>query len=599
MMVDSAISQISKQNLASIPEDGAALNSDQIDRSIDNDICDADDEKCKQNQRVDIPTIPKEDKNEESPRKIQPLGKFDKKPRPKEPDADQRPLFDKSLPVPPIDQAKPVKDTNANDKKDKSNVKFDPGVHKIAPVESSSEMDFKIIHKMIEHAFTTFSSCCVESDFLENGHGYNVYKHPMSLTAIDGLDTLLLYHYVKNSKESEDLLNKIYKSVLKSKLINDQSVSMFEMNIRITGGLLGAVHIVDFLDLPNFDKTALIEKAAEFVSLNIDKYSNSNGVPYAYMNLKTEERGYQTWIQYAFLSEVGSHQLEFKSLEHMVADNSKYSKIRFSSYSDKVFKDLLSQSDELFPSCIDKQTGKLVASSAVTLGAFADSFYEYILKMYILTGEELYKTKFIQVAKYIKRDLIQEYTIDKEKVYLLKSSDSNGFDHLTCFAGGMFALASTVIPEHAMEYMDIGRKLTHGCWAIYQVFPTGLGPDLCSPSINKDNEFTCSLNPASVDGQFKLRPELVESIYYLYRITKEEKYKEWNYKIANSIEHFCKTEFGYVDVHVRTKEQGSRQDSWFVAETLKYLLLTFELEDLVPLKDFVFNTEAHPLRINK
>ncbi len=39
------------------------------------------------------------------------------------------------------------------------------------------------------------------------------------------------------------------------------------------------------------------------------------------------------------------------------------------------------------------------------------------------------------------------------------------------------------------------------------------------------------------------------------------------------------------------------QQSFFLAETLKYLYLLFSDDSLIPLDKWVFNTEAHPLPV--
>ena len=39
------------------------------------------------------------------------------------------------------------------------------------------------------------------------------------------------------------------------------------------------------------------------------------------------------------------------------------------------------------------------------------------------------------------------------------------------------------------------------------------------------------------------------------------------------------------------------QESFFLAETLKYLYLLFADDSLLPLDQWVFNTEAHPLPV--
>mmetsp|Transcript_646 Transcript_646/g.1913 ORF Transcript_646/g.1913 Transcript_646/m.1913 type:complete len:100 (+) Transcript_646:806-1105(+) len=97
-----------------------------------------------------------------------------------------------------------------------------------------------------------------------------------------------------------------------------------------------------------------------------------------------------------------------------------------------------------------------------------------------------------------------------------------------------------------------------------------------------------------------LRPEAVESLMILYRVTGKNKYREWGWEIFQAIEKHCKVEAGYSGVRDVTQEPAeldNKMQSWFLAETLKYLYLLFSPTDVVSLDEWVFNTEAHPLMI--
>jgi mannosyl-oligosaccharide alpha-1,2-mannosidase len=71
-----------------------------------------------------------------------------------------------------------------------------------------------------------------------------------------------------------------------------------------------------------------------------------------------------------------------------------------------------------------------------------------------------------------------------------------------------------------------------------------------------------------------LRPETVETFYILYHLTKDPVYREWGWEIFQAIEEHCKTEIGYASINdVETMKQNNRMESFFLAETLKYLYL--------------------------
>ncbi|CAO3667608.1 unnamed protein product [Umbelopsis ramanniana] len=107
------------------------------------------------------------------------------------------------------------------------------------------------------------------------------------------------------------------------------------------------------------------------------------------------------------------------------------------------------------------------------------------------------------------------------------------------------------------------------------------------------------------DVMYLLRPETVESLYVLYRITGDPKYQEYGWEIFEAIEKYCKTPTAYTSIRsvdfVPTEEVGvednqmDSMESFFMAETLKYLYLLFSEDDVISLDKFVFNTEAHPL----
>lgn len=96
--------------------------------------------------------------------------------------------------------------------------------------------------------------------------------------------------------------------------------------------------------------------------------------------------------------------------------------------------------------------------------------------------------------------------------------------------------------------------------------------------------------------------ETLESLFYFYRLTGDAKYQDMAWEIFESIERHCKTEHGYSSVENIMDNQGDIvsdfQESFFFAETLKYLFLIFSDKSLISLDDYVFNTEAHPFRLS-
>merc|ERR1712216_784996 len=98
------------------------------------------------------------------------------------------------------------------------------------------------------------------------------------------------------------------------------------------------------------------------------------------------------------------------------------------------------------------------------------------------------------------------------------------------------------------------------------------------------------------DRYYILRPEVVESYFVLWRLTHEQKYRDYAWEAVQAIEKHCRCGTGYCgikDVGQNPSVQDDVQQSFFLAETLKYLWLIFEDDNVLPLDKFVMNTEAH------
>jgi len=102
------------------------------------------------------------------------------------------------------------------------------------------------------------------------------------------------------------------------------------------------------------------------------------------------------------------------------------------------------------------------------------------------------------------------------------------------------------------------------------------------------------------DGQNILQPELLESLYYLRYFAdqdspEERLYQTWGAKIFNAFKEHSSTKHGYSSIDVDTGAKKNSQESFFMAETLKYSYLLFASREALDLDRFVFTTEAHPL----
>lgn len=106
-----------------------------------------------------------------------------------------------------------------------------------------------------------------------------------------------------------------------------------------------------------------------------------------------------------------------------------------------------------------------------------------------------------------------------------------------------------------------------------------------------------------VDAKYILRPETIESLFVLYRVTNDKRYQDLGWMIFQAIQSNCRTPAAYSGIRdvdasfsIEINFDDSMQ-SFFWAETLKYLFLLFGPTDVLPLDEYVFNTEAHPLKV--
>merc|ERR1712000_305156 len=160
----------------------------------------------------------------------------------------------------------------------------------------------------------------------------------------------------------------------------------------------------------------------------------------------------------------------------------------------------------------------------------------------------------------------------------------------------MFALGASenIDPEKTKEHKKLAADLTETCHESYDRSPTKIGPETFE--FHGNNEFIIPSNSA----YYILRPEVVESYFVLWRTTHDPKYRDWAWEAFQAIQKHCKVDGGYSgiqNVDSVPVQHDDTQQSFFLAETLKYLYLIFSDDSLIPLDEYVFNTEAHPLGI--
>ena len=94
-----------------------------------------------------------------------------------------------------------------------------------------------------------------------------------------------------------------------------------------------------------------------------------------------------------------------------------------------------------------------------------------------------------------------------------------------------------------------------------------------------------------------MRPEIVESTYYLYHFTRDPQYRQMGETLFDDFVKYCRVDAGYAALSdVVTKQRRDEMESFVLAETFKYFYLLFAPARTLEFNKVVFNTEAHPLR---
>jgi len=360
--------------------------------------------------------------------------------------------------------------------------------------------------------------------------------------------------------------------------IMNKEVNIFEINIRYVGGLLSLFALTGDEMYKN--------KAAEIVDRLLPAFNTPTGIPWGMINLQT---GLTRERRMSILSEFGTMHMEFSYLSDITGNTTYKEKVQ-------VIREYLKGKDKpkgLYPNQINASTGQWGQDHS-SLGAHGDSFYEYLLKEWIRSDK----------ADELSKEMFDEAMINVEQILMHNSSqgltylaDRRGgilahkMDHLACFTGGMFGLAAVNEEDEVMrkKWMHIAEEITKTCRMSYENTVTKLGPEIIRFD-ELHNHF---------DKSFLLRPETVESYFVLWRLTKDPKYRDWGWQVVQALELNCKVEGGYSGLRsVNTfKSFDDVQQSFFLAETLKYLYLLFSNDSLLDLDLWVFNTEAHPLPV--
>jgi len=447
-------------------------------------------------------------------------------------------------------------------------------------------------------------------------------------TVVDSLDTMLIMGLHEEAARARHWIES------DMTFDRDGNFNVFETTIRVLGGLLSAYHL-------SGNDSLYLEKAVDLADrLMVAFEATATGLPASSVNLEQRvavlDRDNEGMVSTA---EATTLQLEFRYLAELTGKEEYWERAE----NVMAIVRRATMPANIVSIFMDPEYGQFVPS-AIRLGSRGDSYYEYLLKQWLQTNrtEDVYRDMYDKAMAGIAKHLMQRSMANNllftaelipERTYTGKLSWQlvPKQDHLVCFLGGSLMLGATTAdpsepvstPPLPEELTYIGRRdwkngveLTRTCMKTHET-KTGLSPEIVHFRTPGDEDHVPILSRESspdwyikgpsfggsvpLDARYILRPETVESLFIAWRLTKDARYRRYGWNIFQAIEKHCKIETGgyasVLNVDALPVEHEDKMETFMMSETLKYLFLLFSDDDVLPLDQYVFNTEAHPLPI--
>uniref|UniRef100_A0A914MRJ6 alpha-1,2-Mannosidase n=1 Tax=Meloidogyne incognita TaxID=6306 RepID=A0A914MRJ6_MELIC len=453
--------------------------------------------------------------------------------------------------------------------------------------EKKKELYREKVKSMFYHAYNGYLNYAYPKDELRplSCTGQDTWGS-YSLTLIDSLDTLLILgNQTEFVRASQIVLNNM-------DLDRNINISVFETNIRVIGGLLSAhmlsSHSPDVILNDGWPCSGpLLELAERFAQRLLPAFRSNTGMPYGTVNLKYGLNNFENTV--TCVAGIGTFILEFGALSRLTGIPH-YERIALKAL-DSLWK---SRSElGLVGNHIDVQTGVFTATDS-GIGAGVDSYFEYLVKGSLLFQRQNLIKQFYEFEEAINLHIRKGdwfMWVDKDKATVSLPI----FQSLEAFWPGLLTLIGKVEDAARIlsSYLQVLRHL-------------GLPPEF----YNIPNR-----EPVQKRLGYPLRPEILESLMYLYKATEDPAYLHVAAGIVDTIEQFTKTKCGYASVRdVQKWTLEDRMESFFLSETIKYLYLIFDEKNfihndgtsakllettdghcIIEAGGWIFNTEAHPL----
>src|SRR5213079_2591877 len=384
---------------------------------------------------------------------------------------------------------------------------------------------------------------------------YDWYGQSLLMTPVDALDTLIV---MKLSAEADKA-----RALITTELSFDRDIYVknFEITIRLLGGLLSSYQLTG-------DKR-LLALSEDLGNRLLPAFNSPTGLPYVYVNLRTG----QVRDPNSNPAETGTLLLEFGTLSKLTNNPVFY---------DKAKRALVETYKRRSPiglvgSSLNVETGAWIDNDSHISGGI-DSYYEYLWKCWLLFGDkdclEMWNESIPAVHKYLADETGGELWYGHADMATGQRTETT-YGALDAFFPALLALSGD-IPR--------ARRLQASSFKMWNLH--GIEPEILDYKTMR-----------VIAGSYHLRPEIMESTYYLYHSTGDGQYRQMGEKMFNDFVKYCRTDGGYAALaDVVTKRQRDEMESFVLAETFKYFYLLFAPPKTLDFGKVVFNTEAHPLR---
>jgi mannosidase alpha-like ER degradation enhancer 2 len=375
------------------------------------------------------------------------------------------------------------------------------------------------------------------------------------MTQVDALDTLFIMGLREEERRTREFV------VEHVTFDRDLYVQNFEVTIRHLGGLLSAYQLTG--------DRRLLRLAEDLGTRLLPAFDTPTGIPYRFVNLRTgKARGEVTNP-----AEAGTLLVEFGALSKLTRRPVFYDAAKRALVETYKRRSAVG----LVGSRVNVETGEWVGKTSHISGGI-DSYYEYLLKCWLLFRDEDCRRMWLESVAAVNRHLADDAGGELWYGHADMQTGrrtATSYGALDAFFPAVLALSGDT--ERARRLQASSMKM----WRAHGIEPERL-----------------DYRTMKVTGAgYPLRPEIVESAYYLQRLTGDPRYLREGAEMFEDFVKHCKTDTAYAALKsVETKEKEDNMESFLFAETFKYFYLLFAPPRTLDFDRVVFNTEAHPIR---